>query len=542
MSEERPLFRTPFPGSPRPEVKTVSYTDRKYLIPRPDVFTTPEEELKWIRAEKAEIQRRRELPFLYGWKWYPWAREFFESRNHVNLLCAANQISKSSTQIRKAIHWATATNIWSELWDRDPIQFWYLYPTKAQATAEFETKWKLFLPKGEMQDDPVYGWKPKFKGGDILGIIFNSGVHLYFKTYEQQASALQTGTCDALFCDEELPVEIYEELMFRISASNGYFHMVFTATLGQDFWRRAMEPGSTEKEELPTAYKKTVSLYEAQFFEDGSPSHWTDERIKIVEARCSTHNEVLKRVHGKFIVIGGRKYEAFDIKRHMKTPHPLPPGWLMYAGADIGGGGAEAHKSAICYVAVRPDFRAGRVFKAWRGDFVETTSGDVVEKHLAMKKEAKIQNFAGKYYDWGNKDFGTIASRMGEPFEKAEKGHDIGEDVINTLFKNDMLFIYEDAESTKLGQELAVLRKDQNKRTAKDDLSDALRYCVTKIPWDWNAITGEVHETEDQPEESLNATQQQIKDRRSAFERTEDEREKARVQEEFDEINQLYGG
>lgn len=504
--------------------------------------TAVELEIARMEEENRRLRNEVELPFLYGWKWYPWAREFFESQNKINLLCAANQISKSSTQIRKCIHWATDQQLWPQLWANRPVQFWYLYPSKNVANAEFETKWKQFLPRGAMKEDDYYGWKEERKQGDIVAIHFNSGVHVYFKTYEQNAANLQTGTCDALFADEELPVNLFDELMFRISASDGYFHMVFTATLGQDFWRRAMEPGEEEKEELPTAFKKTVSLYEAMFYEDGSPSHWTLEKIKRIEARCSTDAEIQKRVFGRFIVIGGRKYESFDIKRHFKPKHPVPDSWLIYAGADIGGGGKNAHKSALCYVAVRPDFRAGRVFLGWRGgDDENTTSGDVVNKHIKISKDNSLSNYAGRHYDWGNKDFGEIAIRMGHPFEKAEKSHEIGEDVVNTLFKNDMLFIYEDEELRKLGAELAQLKKNENKKKAKDDFADALRYCVTKIPWDWTFLTGAKSDLDDDPEKPLSDVERQLLERRKRSE-DDDEKEKRRIDDEFDEANESYEG
>lgn len=89
-----------------------------------------------------------------------------------------------------------------------------------------ETKWSQFMPADDFKDDPIYGWEVIKKGSDIAGVRFKSGVLLFFKTYEQNVMALQTGTVDALFCDEELPFHLYEELMFRISASDGYFSMV----------------------------------------------------------------------------------------------------------------------------------------------------------------------------------------------------------------------------------------------------------------------------------------------------------------------------
>src|SRR6185295_15948148 len=85
--------------------------------------------------ELKERKRRENLPHIYGFPWYSWAKDFFDSTNRFNFLCAANQISKSSTQIRKAIHWATEKSLWEGLWPgRNVSQFWYLYPTRPVAT------------------------------------------------------------------------------------------------------------------------------------------------------------------------------------------------------------------------------------------------------------------------------------------------------------------------------------------------------------------------------------------------------------------------
>ena len=126
---------------------------------------------KLLEAKRELTERKnrlqRELPHLYGWKWYSWARSFFESQNPMTLLCAANQISKSTTQIRKHVHWATSKMDWSTWWKTPPRQFWYLYPSADVATAEFQTKWVpdimpkkgQFIPeKGKEQCiHPIYG-------------------------------------------------------------------------------------------------------------------------------------------------------------------------------------------------------------------------------------------------------------------------------------------------------------------------------------------------------------------------------------------------
>jgi hypothetical protein len=530
-------FRTPYPGQKLETEKKLE-------------DMTPEEIDAYEIAEEERLRREIELPHLYRFKRYKWARAFMENPKKEGMLCAANQISKSSTQITTCIEWATNKDLWPQLWAREPVQFWYFYPSQEVLTIEWLTKWPQFLPKGSMKDDAYYGWEEMKEKGKLLGIKFNSGVHVFFRTYSQHVKNLQAGTCDAIFCDEELPIAYYDELIFRLSASDGYFRMVFTATLGQDEWRRAMEPTDDEiaegKEFAPNAFKQTISMYDCMYYEDGTPSPWTMAKIKERESRCSTANEVLKRIHGRFIVLGGRKYPTFDLKHHMKKEHPIPHNWHVYAAVDVGGGKDEggeskdSHLAAIVFIAVSPDFRQGRVFFGWRGDNVTTTAGDVYEQYKKMRDEKKLQ-VVQKWYDWGSKDFKTISTRAGDPFEPAEKSHEIGEEVLNTLFKNDMLFIYETEELVKLGKELATLKKSTNKRIAKDDFCDALRYCVAKIPWDWSFLEGKARDAsqDEKPEEVLTPLQQEIKARRAQF-HEEQQQEEQRLQDEFDEWNSHY--
>jgi hypothetical protein len=766
------------------------------------------QKLEYAKLLERKIELQEGLPFLHGWKWYPWAREFFESTNRLNFLCAANQISKSSTQIRKCIDWATNQEKWPLLWRHKPNQFWYLYPTGKQCKIEFETKWKQFLPSKDYKTHPMYGWKEEFVNKELFAIHFNSGVHVYFKTYAQDIQSLQTGTCfvrgtpiltpkgeqgietlkvgdlvlskdgwrkvvrttsrvaevitrefisrekitgtpdhpvwtenrgwvtlgdlrctdtcirvtpwlkntlsslqerrtfvsrypktagveptispkagggklstsvfgksqleesyrqdmlstigmriqqiigskissslpalstreyigasekdtfqfvggvkrsfwrkvlkklasfaprtverqltqkfwsasgaefplllekthlrniaptsastapntsevfdievegghsffadgilvhncDAIFCDEELPVELYDELIFRLSASDGYFHMVFTATLGQEFWRQVIEPSSPEEEKLPEAFKQQVSMYDCLFYEDNSPSHWTHEKIQIVKNRCQTNNEVLKRVYGRFVLVGGRKYESFSMKLHMKPHHPIPKDWHLYAGVDIGSGGPKSHKAAIVFVGVNPNYQEGRVFLGWRGDDVDTTAGDVVEKFIELKGRMK---FVMQCYDWASKDFGTIATRRGEPFVSADKGHEKGEQVINTLFKNNMLYIYETPELQKLGAELAGLKRETAKNKAHDDLCDALRYAITRIPWDWSIIGADLPDwaKDEEQAQALTESERNLEERRGRMAK-EHEEEWLRIEDELEETNELYG-
>ncbi len=344
------------------------------------------------------------------------------------------------------------------------------------------------MPRGEFKDDPQYGWEVEFKQKKVHCIRFKTGVSVYFRSYSQDVSDLQTSSVYAIFCDEELPSHLYSELNARISAASvrGYWHMCFTATLGQEMWRLCIEERGSKFETFKKAFKRQVSLYDSMVYMDGTPSPWTAEAIQEVVDSCATEAEVLRRVHGKFIMDTDRKYPSFTRKLNLAPGHYLPKGWLIYAGVDIGSGGESGHPGAIVFVAVKPDFSAGRVFKGWRGDGIPTTAGDIVDKYVELRGEMRP---AGQYYDSQSRDFFAIATnrRPSIPFQKADKGSDTGCTLLNTLFKLGMLKIYEDdPELSKLVIELENLKSSTAKANAKDDFIDALRFAVTKVPWDFS--------------------------------------------------------
>lgn len=453
---------------------------------------------KLAAIEAMKVQLKEELPHLYGYNWYDWALKFFNSRNKMTLLCAANQISKSSTQIRKSIEWAGNVNLWPELWPGKHCRMmWYLYPTREVFNMEWKTKWIEFMPNGSQGEGTTsssYGWTKIRERGEFVGVQFNSGMTIYFRTYGQNVQHLQSGTVGAIFCDEELPEEIYDELNMRLAGIGGYFHMVFTATLNQLLWRLAIE-GTGDIEKWPDALKLQVSMYDCLRYADGTPGAFTVERIKAIERQCQSATEVKRRVYGKFVTEVGRKYPQFDASKHLISPIILSKTWGIYVGVDLGSGG-DGHPPAIVFTALREDYRFGVVFAGWIGDDGKNyTVGDVYEKYLYMKQDLKVEPIE-KRYDQQARDFKTISDRAGDTFLGSNKNHEHGEYALNTLFKNGMLHIFDEDPLQKLGSELSTIMRDTPKSKAKDDFADALRYCVVTMPWDWTILVKEKSSTE----------------------------------------------
>lgn len=432
------------------------------------------------------------LPHLFGYPWYHWARRVYESRNKEIFLTAANQVSKSSTAIRKNIRLATDPKLWKEYWPglRDgqvPGLFWYFYPTKETATTEVEQKWvKEFLPRGEFKDHPQFGWKEEYNKGEIWALHFNTGVTIQFKTYAQKAKDLQTSSVYHLTCDEELPIDLLPELKARLNATDGYFLMVFTATLGQLYWSQTMEPVTVEDEKHKDALKVRASLFDSMKYDDGTPSPWTEAKIARAIANCPTEAEVQRRIYGRFVKSEGLLYEAFNLEKNMSDQHPLPKDWQVFGAVDPGSGGKSGHPASIIFLGVSPDYRQGRIFRAWRGDGIPTTSTEIVLKYRELRGNLLP---VGQIYDYASKDFHMVAAQMGEAFRPADKNKERGVMLVNSLFKSGMLKLQRgDPEIQKLVQELCSLGPNSKKLGHVDDLCDALRYVCQGVPWDFSGI------------------------------------------------------
>jgi phage terminase large subunit-like protein len=344
-------------------------------------------------------------------------------------------------------------------------------------------------------------------------------VSIYFKTYAQDVQHLQSSSVYYVACDEELPYELWGEINFRRNAVDGYFSMVFTATLGQDEWRRAMEPQRGEDELLKGAWKKQVSLFDCQTYTDGTQSHWTDEKIQRTIALCGTDKEVLKRIYGKFVLSEGLKYSSFARSHNVIAPRAVPDNFHIFAGVDIGVGGDKNHPSTITFVAVSPRFDMGYVFKHWRGDDKIYTMSDVANKYIELREDLQI---TAAFYDYHARDFKTITDRMGMSFQMADKRHDVGEQIINTLFKNRMLFIFDTIENEPIMRELTSVMLNVDKRKLKDDSVDSLRYAITRIPWDWSKV-GLNMNVKIQPLKQETEEQRSIRERNSDAQRMRDE-------------------
>lgn len=451
----------------------------------------------------------------------------------------------SSVNIKKCIEWCVNKDLWPKLWPVQmaegslPSLFWYLYPDKVLATAEFEDKWRPLLPGDP--DHPEYGYRIWYRNRQIERIDWKSGISLHFKGYAQDQQSLQGGSVWAMYLDEEVPVDLLSELQTRVSATDGYLHFVFTATLGQTFWRDVVE----RRTQWPHARVWQISHYDCMKFEDGTPTRWTKEKIQRAIDACISPAEVQRRVFGKFVKDEGLKYQTFDREKHF-VPYVKPPAdWIYIGGADYGSGGKN-HPSAVTIVAVSPDFTKGCVVRHWRGDNLITTSEDVVLKCVEMSRGLEVRTW---YYDYSAKDLATYAQNSGLPFETAEKSHAIGEGALNTLFKSGCFVLMmpneeyekevpsqEYLECYKMADEFESLAVETNKTKARDDSIDSCRYAIAKIQWNWEQMNNSLAARRKKPAERM-YTEEELR-RQYILGDGKDPMELS-MEEEIDEWNEL---
>lgn len=447
-------------------------------------------ELKREKIKLLEEKKRLKegLPHLYGRKLYQWQRDY---RNAVPMyrhrfISAANQIGKSSISVIDCIDNATNPQQWAKIWGKKPTYFMYFYPSLKLATREVETKWvPEFLPADDFKDSEQYGWELEYKAGEVKALHFKNGVSVIFMAYSQATIDLQAASPAAIYIDEEPPYEIMGELLMRIEGPNkGIFSMVATPTQGQMYFQEIFE-----RKRLIDAYAQTISMYRCLEYEDGSPGPFTVADVKRRESLLATKAEIDMRIHGKFVKAEGLAFPSFDPQINVKPAASVGDDWVWYSGVDVGSGGNN-HPASICFVAVNPkNYQQARVVESWRGSPLEvTTTQDILKKYLQMRGSRKMY---GEFYDWASKDFHITAARAGVAFQPAEKSQDLGKQLLNTLFKNQMLSIDDTEMNRDLVTELQNLKADTKKRFAVDDAIDALRYATTRIPFDFSHINGD---------------------------------------------------
>lgn len=178
---------------------------------------------------------------------------------------------------------------------------------------------------------------------DTMLIKHTSGgiSYLSFKSYEQGRLKFQGDTLDWVWCDEEPPVEIFTEILARLTATRGLLWITFTPLLGMTDVVELFFPTPTERQ------RALISMT----IEDAT--HIPEEDREAIIARYPEH-EREARIRGIPILGSGRVFPIAE-ERIRCEPIQIPKWWKWIVGIDFG----WDHPTAIVWCAWDPE---GRVF------------------------------------------------------------------------------------------------------------------------------------------------------------------------------------
>ena len=400
------------------------------------------------------VYNQSDLPHLNGFKHYKWSKEFFDDESRNCFLVASNQCGKSVALIRKTIDLATNEERWMRIWGHKPTCFWYFLPSRGVATVEFQEKWvKEVLPKASMKNHPIYGWQEKYQYQQIHSITFNTGVTIYFKSYEMSEANLQASSVYFIASDEELPANLWDEINMRRDAVDGLFNLAFTATLSQRFWWEAIECVGKQNERFKDAKKIQVSLYDCQYFVDGTPSRWSDEKIERRISECRSEKEIQRRVYGRFVLEEKEIFSAFSEKNNV-YPREFKKlaSYRTFVSVFVG----EQNKAAFSIIYLNKTFDEAFVH------FSKTTTIPLVDLVLLISKMIPDKQ-ALKFVNNGSKEFSKIALSGGQYFEPVALPKISFAGLVNSLFVTKNLHIGKFDEQLELITQIITLKPDNFK-------------------------------------------------------------------------------
>ena len=362
---------------------------------------------------------------------------------------------------------------------------------------EFREKWLPLMPRIP-EDHPlysVYGWEVQMDKGAPSKIFFNTGVTLSFRTYEQRTQNIQASTVDMITIDEEGPEEKYGELQARLTATDGIFNQVFTATRGQQYLYRAMEKIGQPDEVFKGAFKRSISLFQCLEYVDGDKNTpWNEAAIKkAIEKYGGNELEIKKRIYGRFITTAGRAFYAYSPQRTDIPSFSIHRGLEIICAVDPGTGGALNHPAAIVTVAADYERNTATLLNCWRGDGVETTSNDILRKYQDMTEGLRVSAIV---YDSAARDFFLTARGEVDDTQliPADKRREDGIERVNSYLEAEAFRIplakpfgvkwYSEENIGRLRDEFRTVVKLEGtgkKNLMIDDLTDCLRYAFMHL-------------------------------------------------------------
>ena len=287
----------------------------------------------------AKIERELALRKLADYAPYPKQEEFHKAGLDFRerLFRAGNQTGKTlAGAAEMAMH---LTGRYPRWWEgrrfKKPVAAW-----AASVTSELTRAGVQRMLLGRSSDsgktgEMIGGFIPS---SDIIRITTKRGIAdavdtvqvrhisgatsaLAFKSYDQGREKFQTETLDAIWFDEEPPLEIYTEGVMRTNTTKGTVYLTFTPLLGmsQVVSRFLMESS-------PYRIEINMTIRDV--------GHYTEADVERIIGGCPEH-EREARVNGSPSLGSGKVFPVSESSISVQS-FPTPPHWPRINGIDFG--------------------------------------------------------------------------------------------------------------------------------------------------------------------------------------------------------------
>lgn len=326
------------------------------------------EALKEIAAALQELDDRRRYRAIDFFVPYPKQAAFFDYGGSYSerMLSAGNQQGKSQAGAAEMAYHLTGQyppDWLGRKWER-PIKAW-ICGESALVVRDVQQQKLCGEPGLEeafgtgMIPKACFEGKPSMARGitDAYDTIhvkhYTNGVYdgvsvARFKSYEQGRQKFQGAPVDLIWGDEEPPMDVYTEMLARLTATNGSIYVTFTPMNGiTELWQR-FDLQSKDRIRVAMTIKDALHID-------------TPEKLAKVLARYPAH-EHAARINGQPMMGEGRVFTVLEEAISEPTLTYIPPAWTKLFSIDFGIG----HPFACTLQAWDRDNDVIHVLEAWR--------------------------------------------------------------------------------------------------------------------------------------------------------------------------------
>lgn len=430
---------------------------------------------------------------------YPKAMEFFKagSTHKLRMFSAPNGCGKSFALTYELVCHLTGEypDWWEGARQENPKQWWILVPSADLFQSSMQ---RLLMGNSLNEDDIGTGLIPKHLLVDYSGWPSVAGcvrsikvrhknghiVTVEIKSTKQDREDIQAANLDGLLEDEEPPLDIHTEALFRLRPGAnkpmgllmlGYSPIKGLSPLTLEWMPQAIPPKGQHPID-PDKYVVHISSM------DDIP-HVTGEWKRIAMANCPPHL-VSARLHGLPGLGSGQIYPYLEEQVFCK-PFQIPEHWPKAFALDFG-----FHCTAVLWGAKDPNTGILYIYSEY-----------YMQQHQTAQVHALNIRAKG---DWikglcdpsggGRQDDGRMLKDLfeaeGLDLLPADNSLIAGITRNCNMFENGTLKIFDHLEMTR--QEFRLYRFDEKKpnepaRNQKDHAMDCLRYITNNDLWDFVA-------------------------------------------------------